>query len=390
MQISVRAGATILGRSDDRTGYEHPDYRSQSVALSPRGARLDLTARLERTPLGLPPFQGERPSAAMVDLGRRLFFDRRLSANGTLSCGMCHVPEQGFTQRELATPVGFQGLTVKRNAPALYNVAYRPRLFFDGREWSLELQIYSPLLAGNEMANPSIGAVIERIAAIPVYAREFRTVFGGPPDVVNVGRAFAAYERGLVSADSPFDRWHFGRDAEAVGDDVKRGFARFESLGCAGCHVLAEDYAHFTDDAFHDTGIGYRAAMAKGAPARVPLAPGVVIELATAVPASGPNDLGRYEATLEPHDRWRFRTPSLRNVAITAPYMHDGSLRTLEAVLDYYAAGGVPHEGQDPRIVPFALDASMRADLVAFLNALTGSDVEALAADARSVEIGDL
>jgi cytochrome c peroxidase len=390
MQVSADTGGAILGRSDDRTGYERPDYRSQSMELSPPGTRLDLTTRLERTPLGLPPFRGERPSTAMVELGRRLFFDRRLSVNGTLSCGMCHVPEQGFTQRELATPVGFQGLTVKRNAPALYNVAYRPRLFFDGREWSLELQIYSPLLAANEMANPSIGAVIERIAAMPEYANGFRSVFGGPPDVVNVGRAFAAYERGLVSADSPFDRWRFGGDGAAVGDDVKRGFAHFEMLGCAGCHLLAEDYAHFTDEAFHDTGIGYRAAMAKDAPPRVPVAPGVVIELATTMPTPGPNDLGRYEATLEREDRWRFRTPSLRNVAITAPYMHDGSLPSLEAVLDYYAAGGAPHEGQDPRIVPFVLDASTRADLIAFLRALTGSDVEALAADARSVDIGDL
>ena len=109
----------------------------------------------------------------MVDLGRKLFFDRRLSFNATLSCGMCHVPEQGFTQNELATPVGFGGLSVKRNAPALYNVAYRTRLFHDGREGELELQIWSPLLASNEMANPSIGSVLERIAQMPEYANAF-------------------------------------------------------------------------------------------------------------------------------------------------------------------------------------------------------------------------
>jgi cytochrome c peroxidase len=389
MQAAPQSEAPVIGHGDDRAGYETVEYRSQSAPLRPRGERLDLTTRLVRTPLGLPPYEGEVPTAAMVDLGRRLFFDRRLSANGTLSCGMCHVPEQAFTQRELATPVGFQGLPVKRNAPALFNVAYRPRLFFDGREPSLELQIWSPLLAANEMANPSMGGVIERIAAIDTYAAEFRSVFGTPPDVMNVGRAIAAYERGLVSADSPFDRWHFGGDTDAVTEDAKRGFARFLTLGCNGCHLVGERHAHFTDDGYHDTGIGYAAAMAKAAPRRVPLAPGVSIEIPVPPGTPTANDLGRYHATLDPADRWRFRTPSLRNVALTAPYMHDGSLATLDAVLDHYAGGGAPHEGQDPRIVPFPLEPSVRAELNAFLQSLTGSDVEALAADARSVEIGD-
>ena len=147
-----------------------------------RGARaLHRCASRREPPLGLPALPDPQPTRAAVDLGRKLFFDRRLSFNGTLSCGMCHVPEQGFTQNELATPVGFGGLSVKRNAPALYNVAYRPRLFHDGREGELELQIWSPLLAANEMANPSIGSVLERIAPMPEYANAFVDAFGERP-----------------------------------------------------------------------------------------------------------------------------------------------------------------------------------------------------------------
>jgi len=377
-----------VGVGDDRRGYERDDYRSQSARIASTGRPLDLVALIAQPPLGLPPVPGARPSKAMIDLGRRLFFDRRLSFNGTLSCGMCHVPEQGFTQNELATPVGFAGASVKRNAPALYNVAYRPRLFHDGRESTLELQIWSPLLAANEMANPSIGMVVERIAALPEYHDAFDAAFGHGPDVVVVGQALAAYERGLLSADSAFDRWYFGHDAAAMNASAVRGFNVFRDQGCAGCHTIGADSALFSDDDFHDTGVGY-AASQRRAPSSVQLAPGVAVTLATPIDAPVANDLGRYEATLQTADRWRYRTPTLRNVAVTAPYMHDGSLATFAAVVDYYIAGGVPHEGQDARIRPLTLTARERADLVAFLEALTGSNVDALAADARSATIGD-
>lgn len=339
-------------------------------------------------PLGLPVLAEPPPSKASVDLGRRLFFDRRLSFNGTLSCGMCHVPEQGFTQNELATPVGFGGLSVKRNAPALYNVAYRPRLFHDGREASLELQIWSPLLAANEMGNPSIGSVLERIAALPEYARGFSEAFAEVPNVTNVGQALAAYERTLVSADSAFDRWYFGHDQSALTAQQRRGFAAFSARGCISCHTIAERSAQFTDDMYHDTGIGYAASM-QAAPKQLQLAPGEVVTLTTHVQVPTANDLGRYEATLQPADRWRYRTPTLRNVAITAPYMHDGSLAMLEAVIDHYAAGGVAHDGLDPLLRSFTPGDQERADLVAFLQSLTGSNVAALAADARTAPVGD-
>ena len=169
----------------------------------------------------------------------------------------------------------------------------------------------------------------------------------------------------------------------------RRGFALFRARGCVTCHTIATDHAHFTDEGYHDTGIGYRAAMQDRTVSRLQLAPGVEVVLAAPVSAPLANDLGRYEVTLEPGDRWRYRTPGLRNVAVTAPYMHDGSLPTLAAVIDYYAAGGVPHEGQDARVAPFPLSETERTDLVSFLRALTGSNIDALAADARSAAIGD-
>ena len=379
----------VVVGGDDRRGYDRLDYRSQSAQIASQGRTLDLVALIARPPLGLPVVSGAAPTRAMIDLGRRLFFDRRLSFNGTLSCGMCHVPEQGFTQNELATPVGFAGQAVKRNAPSLYNVAYRPRLFLDGREGALELQIWSPLLAANEMANPSIGSVIERVAALPEYADGFAGAFDRGPDVVTVGQALAAYERGLLSGDSPFDRWYFAADATALTESAARGFALFQGNGCAACHTIAKDQAQFTDDAYHDTGIGYAAAMHARSVSQLQVAPGVIVQLAAPSVAPIGNDLGRYEATLLPGDRWRYRTPTLRNVAVTAPYMHDGSLATLADVIEHYAAGGVPHDGQDERIKPLSMGARERADLVAFLESLTGSNVGALAADARTAAIGD-
>ncbi len=302
---------------------------------------------------------------------------------------MCHVPEQGFTQNEVATPVGFAGQSVRRNAPALYNVAYRDALFHDGRERALELQIWSPLLATNEMANPSIGALLDRIAALPDYVRAFDAAFGAAPDIVNVGQALAAYQRGLLSADSPFDRWYFGHDESALTTQARRGFALFRDHGCVACHTIADDHAQFTDGLYHDTGIGYDAAMHPRSVSRLRVAPGVVVDLASASVAPVANDLGRYEVTLRPEDRWRYRTPSLRNVAVSAPYMHDGSLATLGDVVAHYVRGGVPHDGLDPLIQPIPITSKEQADLIAFLVSLTGSNVEALAADARTAPIGD-
>ena len=218
---------------------------------------------LKSPPLGLPavPVPADNlMTYEKVQLGRKLFFDRRLSRNGTMSCAMCHVPEQGFTNNEMATSVGIEGRIVRRNAPTIYNVAYLSNMFHDGRDSSLEFQIWGPLLAPNEMANPSIGSVIKKIRTFADYKGLFEAVFGKRGlGIETVGMALASYERTLVSGNSPFDRYHFGGDENAVEESVKRGFQLFKGKGqCSICHTIDDTHALFTDDSLHNTGVGCR------------------------------------------------------------------------------------------------------------------------------------
>jgi cytochrome c peroxidase len=397
--VATAAGVR-LGPGDDRAGYERRDYRSASENLAARRGRpADLSARLRETALGLPPVPAPAanpPTPEKIALGRKLFYDRRLSQNGTLSCAMCHIPEQGFTSNELATSVGIEGRSVRRNAPSLYNVAHAERLFHDGRETLLEQQVWGPLLARNEMGNPAIGTVVERIRALPDYAGLFDAAF---PErglaMETIGMALASYERALVAGGSAFDRWFYGRESGALPEAAQRGFRLFgEKAGCSACHTLGADFALFSDGGFHNTGIGYAASMSR-APAvqRIPVGPGRFLEIDRAIveqvgePIAG--DLGRYEITEDPADRWRYKTPTLRNVALSAPYMHDGSLATLGEVVEFYDRGGVPNPALDPLIRPLGLSDRERADLVAFLRSLTGGDVEVLVGDAFAAPIGD-
>ncbi len=309
---------------------------------------------------------------------------------------MCHIPEQGYSNNELATSIGFEGRTVRRNAPTLFDVGYRSALFHDGRDDRLEHQVWSPLLAGNEMANPSIGTVLERIRAIDGYEEAFRAAFPKRGlGMESVGMALASYERTLVSGPSPFDRWHYAGEEEAISPSAQRGFALFSGkAGCVDCHRVEADVATFEDGRFHNTGIGYEAAMAAPAGAqRVLVAPGEFLSVDRAIVESVAEprapDLGRYEITQDPADRWKYKTPSLRNVALTAPYMHDGSIGSLEEVIDFYAQGGVPNPGLDPLLRPVLLSDAERADLVAFLRTLTGDAVDRLVGDAFAAPVGE-
>lgn len=386
------------GPGDFREGYESADYQTNSTSLQARrGQEADLLAVLEKPPLGLPviPVPDDNPvTEDKVQLGRKLFFDRRLSANNTLSCAMCHIAEQGFAQNELKTPVGMQGKSVRRNAPTIYNTAYLNRLFHDGREFSLENQVWAPLLAVNEMGNLSIGTVIERIRSLADYDDLFERAFGRGPDIQTIGMALASYERTLVSGNSSFDRWYFGKDKTTIGESAQRGFALFRGKArCIACHTVAQKFALFTDDDFHNTGIGYYATMRPAsAKLEVLLAPGrperVETDILRATGTEQFHDLGRYEVTGLPADRWRYRTPTLRNVALTAPYMHDGSLPSLRDVLLFYNRGGVPNEVLDPLISPLGLSDAEIDDLLSFLQSLTGSNVDALVSDAFAAPIG--
>lgn len=390
----------VLSRpGDDKQGYDRNTYRTRSRALSTRrGARFNLATTLQSLPLGLPPLPlatAELPRRAPIALGRRLFFERRLSHNHTLSCASCHVPEQGFTHHEFATPVGIEGRSVKRNAPSLYNVVFHPGLFHDSREDRLEQQVWAPLLAANEMANPSIGYVLEKLRSLVDYAAAFDKAF--PSIGLNqetLGAALAAYQRALVSGNSAFDRWYFGGEAGAVSAAAKRGFALFTGkAGCSGCHTVGDTNALFTDHDLHNTGIGYARSMGQAIPTAVSVGPGTSLAIdadALAASSEAPSsDLGRYEVTLKPADRWKYRTPILRNVALTAPYMHDGSLPTLDDVLAFYNAGGVPNEGLDARLKPLRLSAIELNELLALLQSLTGDNIEILTRDAFAEPIGD-
>ena len=390
-------GAHTVGLADSRVGYESVSYVTDSkVVIQALGERQPLFELSLNPPLGLPKVTGELDPAE-IDLGRRLFFDRRLSANETLSCAMCHIPEQGFTQNELATPVGHLGKGVRRNVPSLYNVVFAEDLFLDGRERSLEEQIWSPLLAENEMANESREAVLAKLTLNARYKARFAETFDEGLTERTLGRALAAYQRALLSGDSPFDRWYFGDErstgrssgAEGYPALAARGFAVFQDKGCASCHRFNDKSALFTDGQYHNTGTGYQRAGRALRPPLVQLAPGVFVVPTVDAETETFTDNGRFEVTGQEADKWRYRTPSLRNVALTGPYMHDGSIATLKGVVAFYAKGGGGDPTQDPRTRSVQLTESDQIALVAFLKTLTSSHVDALVSDARSVTIGE-
>lgn len=394
------AQGALYRAGDDKQDYESAAYQTHSVALIERkGQALDLLSIAQRPPLGLPalPIPQDNPlSAEKIALGRKLFFDRRLSLNNTFSCAMCHIPEQGFSSNEMATSVGIEGRSVRRNAPTLYNIAYAEKLFHDGRESTLEQQVWGPLLAFNEMANPAVGQVIAKINGLADYQNLFENAFNRSATMETVGMALASYERTLISGDSAFDRWNYGKQEHALNAAAQRGFALFTGKAqCNQCHKIQNDHALFMDNQLHDTGIGYRQSMTKPPESRkVQVAPGVYMdvkqEVLNAVGERKTNDLGQYEITQNPADRWKYKTPSLRNISLTAPYMHDGSLATLAEVLKFYNQGGIAHDNLDPLIKPLGLTNQELADLQAFLQSLTGSNVAGLVSDAFAAPVGDM
>ena len=400
LQLESDTRRPVQGPGDYKQGYAGPDYQTNAQSLqSRRGVRADLMANMDPPPLGLPsvPVRVDNPiTPAKIELGRLLFFDRRLSHNNTISCAMCHVPEQGFSSNEMATAVGIEGRTVRRNSPTIYNVAYLERLFHDGRETTLEQQVWGPLLAQNEMGNPSVGRVVDQVSAVPQYPEMFARAFNDRQvSMETIGMALASYERVLVSANSAFDRWYYGKKSEAMSEEQKAGFKLFSGkAGCSGCHQVNKQYALFSDNLLHNTGIGYQRSMAqKPQQASVLIAPGeqITIQSDSVAESSEPvaSDLGLYEITENPADRWKYRTPTLRNIALTAPYMHDGSISTLAEIIEFYNQGGIDNELRDPLVRPLNLSKEEASQLLAFLNALTGDNVDKLVSDAFTIPIGN-
>ncbi len=399
--VAVSESSSRLGPGDDKSGYESSDYLTRARAIAARsGEPVDLLSIAKNPPLGLPAISEALENSltqAKVALGRKLFYDRRMSLNDTFSCAMCHVPEQGFTSNELQTAVGIEGRTVRRNSPTIFNVAYAERLFHDGREYNLEQQIWGPLLAKNEMGNPSVGSVLHKISKLDDYQGLFEKAFDGKKvSMQSLGEALASYERTLLSADSAFDRWFYGNIPDALSKSAIRGYRIFTTkAGCVSCHQINESYALFMDNQLHNTGIGYLQSMAvDNEPLTVQLAPGVFVKVdsdrVNSVSAPKPGDVGQYEVTENPAHRWKYKTPSLRNISLTAPYMHNGSLTSLMQVVNYYNDGGVKHSLLDKRIRPLGLNNEEKQDLVNFLRSLTGSNVEQLVGDAFAAPIGDI
>ncbi len=311
---------------------------AQSAAEIGASTEIAVSARIDAS--------GAAP--AIVALGAALFTDPRLSPDGRFSCASCHRPEGAFAEPGVARQRGRDGMLLATNAPSLFGLARRGPFRHDGGAPTLAAQIAVPLLARNEMANPSLSAVAARLAAHPETVSDFGAAFGGGPTAERVVAALAAYLRSLAPAPSPYDHFLAG-NAGALSPAARRGLALFRGrAGCAACHLVDGD---FRDGRFHDTGIAARRT-------RRPFPDGVR------------HSEGRIAVTGAAVDRFRVRTPGLREVARTPPYMHDGSIRTLEGVVRYYAAGGAAHVGLSPLIGPFAVDDRDVADLVAFLAAL--------------------
>lgn len=272
-----------------------------------------------------------------VALGRKLFYDPILSRDSSIACASCHAQDLAFTDG-LQFSEGIEGRRGFRNAPSLGNLAWHPYFFYDGGVPTLELQILAPIEAHFEM-DAELLDVVERLRRHPQYPSLFRLAYGRDPDPYGLTRALAAFERTLLTGDAPYDR-HLAGDTGAMGPAALRGLALFQrdSLGCAACHPGFD----LTDHSFQNIGL-----------------------------PETPGDSGRMRITLDEGDRGKFKTPSLRNVALTAPYMHDGSIQTLEEVIDHFASGGVGHVNQSPRVAGFQVTAAEKADLVAFLHALT-------------------
>jgi len=303
---------------------------------------------------------------AKIELGRQLYFDPRLSADSTVSCATCHDPAMGYTAHT-KTGVGIGGQAGGRNSPVSFNRILSGPQFWDGRADSLEAQAVGPIANPIEMGFTHEG-VVARLAGIPVYAKQFERIFG-ELTIDRVGQAIAAFERTIVTGPSPFD-YHeellpFAKmDADDIAEDeelaakyaaaqaaveahpmsesARRGRELFfGKANCTACHVGA----NLADEKYHNLGVGMDAPEP---------------------------DLGRFVVTKDEKDTGAFKTPTVRNVALTAPYMHDGSQATLEEVVEWYDRGGHPNPHLSDKIKPLALTAEEKADLVEFMKACTG------------------
>lgn len=370
---------------------------SSAVLASAALTGVSLTARAVEIqqassprPLGLPPvpIPANNPmTPAKIALGDKLFNDKRFSSTGTVACATCHERTKGFTDSPLKTSEGINKLTGTRNAPTVANAAYFTSMFWDGRSVDLEDQAQHPFLNPVEMGLADHEPILAIVRTDPEYKQAFRDVFGKEGDAITrqeVLQAIAAFERTLVFGNSPFDRWHFGNDKAAISEAAARGFTVFLEDGrCVSCHAIENDIALFTDNRFHNIGVGINNIQTDvprlaGAFLKAK-AQGIDVDVVV-LTDKRVSELGRFAITDTMDDLGGFKTSTLRNIAVTAPYMHDGSIATLRDVVVHYNNGGVTTEGDRVNdflsggIRPLNLTDQQIDDLVAFLETLTSPE----------------
>lgn len=309
--------------------------------LAGLGVALAATAYVVKVPQHFPemPIPQDNPmTAEKVELGRKLFYDPRLSSNNQIACASCHKQEFAFSDGGKAVSEGVEGRKGSRNAPGLANVGYRKSLFWEGGAPRLEMQAVGPITAHDEM-NMDPPVLVEKLKAIPEYAQAFKQNFPDGLSMLNITKAISAFERTLVSSDSPWDRYREG-DQGAMSPAALRGMDLFfsEKADCFHCHIGH----NFTNEDVANNG------------------------LYTVYP-----DIGLARISNKDEDVGKFKTPSLRNVELTAPYMHDGSIKTLREVVKHYNDGGQPNLNADPLMRPLGLSEQEIDDLVEFMKALT-------------------
>ncbi len=311
---------------------EEPKFQAEILALPAELAKYE--------PMVIPASNPQTPEK--VALGRQLFFDQRLSVDGSKACASCHICNKGLTDG-LPKAIGPGNKTLRRSSPTLWNIGYHKEFYWDGRSGSLEGQGKAAWLGGNMGAKDHEAEIIAKIKANPGYNQQFKAVFNGDPSVDTVFQAIAAYERTIIAGNdaSAFDRWQ-GGDEKAVSDEVKRGYEVYKRSKCDACHAGVL----FTDLQFHNVGVGMEAPEDK-------------------------LDKGRFDATKAEKDTGAFKTPTLRDVAKSAPYFHDGSAPTLEAAVDQMLGGGKPNKYLDTaNLKKVTLKPREKSELLAFLKSL--------------------
>ncbi|MDG1333805.1 MAG: cytochrome c peroxidase [Crocinitomicaceae bacterium] len=279
-------------------------------------------------------------SEAKIELGRKLFFDTRLSKGDEIACVSCHRPDFAFTDR-LPVAQGVEGRQTERNSPSLLNAGYLPTVMFDAHIETLEKQVIVPIQEHSEM-DMNMKTLLAKLRAVPEYAKAAKEIFNRDFDAWVLTRSISAFQRSLVSLDSRFDQYYYQKDKSAMNDSEKRGWKVFsDKLYCTECHAppMFTNYQPINNGIYSEYGED--------------------------------KDKGRFRIHHDSTDIGKFKVPSLRNISLTYPYMHDGSMNDLEDVISHYSKGGNPHVNKDERIIPFTLTQEEQTDLLNFFEALT-------------------